>query len=81
MKKKKPFAFVIGFDNYIEEREKFFKEHPDCTVIEEIKTLSYNFVQEDFRQRLKGIEIPKMQPQVIVMLTWGIIIEESEVIL
>jgi hypothetical protein len=78
--KKKLFSFVLDLDKYLPQREKFFAEHPNCKVIEELKTLNVGMIQpEDFKGRLSGIQIPNMQPQIIITMAWVIWIEEPEI--
>jgi hypothetical protein len=66
-------------DKYLPQREKFLAEHPNCKVIDEIKSLMVAAIQpEDFKGRLHGITIPNMQPQIVITVAWVIWIEEPE---
>lgn len=45
MKEKRATCIICSVENYILEKSKFFEQHPNAKILEEIKTLSMGLVE------------------------------------
>lgn len=72
LKKKLGHAIVCPFEQYVDEKKKFFDLHPNAKVVEEIKTLMIGQVEVPDPQI-----IGRTRPGQALMIMWAIVYEEK----
>lgn len=75
VEQKKGFLIVCPFNNYIEQKEKFFSEHPDIQIHEELKNISYSQVEVPNTKDI--LSINKTVVQNVVMVVYGLVYSEK----
>jgi hypothetical protein len=71
-KKRSGFALITPFQQYPDQRTKFFAEHTGVKILEEIKTLSVGEIEVP-----DPVLIGRTKKQQTILIAWGIVFEES----
>ena len=74
-KQKLAHAICCPFGEYIKQKEEWEKQHPDVTILEEVKSLS--LVQNQSAPIIVRGQTLNAQPEIILMIAWAIVYIEN----